>query len=148
MNIPQAALFMTLYENMKNYLFADGKSHIAGVFACAGISGAIASGITTPMDVVKTRLQTQTEECKILRSKDLEAIIKITGCRKPVCRRSGENPCGKPRYCTIKGTIKLIIKEEGFKSMYSGMFHRMMYVLPGAAVSWGAYEYIKSLLIN
>ena len=73
MNIPQAALFMTLYENFKSYYYSDGNVTMSGYFSCAGIAGAISSGITTPLDVVKTRLQTQTEESNFVENKSSDA---------------------------------------------------------------------------
>ena len=146
MNVPQAAFFMTIYVILKSYVFSDKKIGLAGYFACAGIAGAISSGITTPMDVVKTRLQTQSEKSSVFLAENSELSIKYVGCTKPECQTFDENSCKKPRYCTIRGTVKLIIQEDGFKAFYRGVIPRMLFVLPGAAVSWSTYEYIKSLL--
>ena len=107
MNVPQAAFFMTIYENLKSYVFSDKKIGLAGYS---------------------------------------ELSIKYVGCTKPECQTFDENSCKKPRYCTIRGTVKLIIQEDGFKAFYRGVIPRMLFVLPGAAVSWSTYEYIKSLL--
>lgn len=140
MNVPQAALFMTFYENFKSYLFKDGNVTMLGYFGCAGLAGAISSGLTTPMDVIKTRLQTQTEQSSVLYNDSLQ---KYSRCVKPEC---DENGCRKPRYCTIRGTIELIIKQDGYSAFFRGIIPRMMFVLPGAAVSWSTYEYIKGII--
>ena len=147
MNVPQAAFFMTIYENLKSLLFSDGKISMLGYFGCAGLAGAISSGVTTPMDVIKTRLQTQREQSPLYFTQNSEAILKFSGCTKPECQAIEENGCKKPRYCTARGTVKLIYEEGGFSAFFRGVVPRMLFVLPGAAVSWSAYEYIKSLLV-
>jgi solute carrier family 25 iron transporter 28/37 len=147
MNIPQAALFMTIYENLKSYLFPDGNVGIMGYFACAGIAGGLSAGITTPMDVVKTRLQTQTEESNIFSKLD-HSKIKFTGCKKPECKVNDTEACREPRYCSVKKTVRLILEEDGALAFYRGVLPRMLLFLPGAAVSWSVYEHIKTLLVS
>ena len=146
MNVPQAALFMTIYENLKSQLFHDREVSITGYFGCAGLAGAISSGITTPMDVIKTRLQTQSEKSSLISKEKTQELLKHSGCSKPECLAQEDKACVKPRYCTIRGTVRLILKEEGIMAFYRGLIPRMMFVLPGAAVSWTTYEYIKTLL--
>lgn len=143
MNIPQAALFMTIYENLKSHIFHDGNVSIFGYFTCAGFAGAFSAGITTPMDVIKTRMQTQNE--KSLLFDHTNGFLKYSGCQKPECQEE-QKTCVKPRYCTIRGTVKVILEENGWSAFYRGFIPRMMFVLPGAAVSWSTYEHIKTLL--
>jgi solute carrier family 25 (mitochondrial iron transporter), member 28/37 len=136
MNVPQAALFMTFYENLKSVLFRDGKISIAGYFSCAGVAGALSAGITTPMDVVKTRMQTQ----------GLVSSVFSKECKETNCRPVQADKCPSPRYCSVIGTAKLIWKENGALAFYRGLVPRMMMFLPGAAVSWSVYEHVKTLL--
>jgi len=49
-------------------------------------------------------------------------------------------------YTDILSTIKLIIKEEGFKGFTKGMLPRMLNQAPSAAISWSTYEIAKSHL--
>jgi solute carrier family 25 iron transporter 28/37 len=128
MNVPQSALFMTFYENLKSFLFPDGKVSMAGYFTCAGIAGSVSAGLTTPFDVIKTRLQTQHEESKlVMKEKTVETQ-------------------GQAKYLGIRSTFKHIWQTEGLKGFYRGLVPRMMIFLPGAAISWSSYEYIKRLL--
>jgi solute carrier family 25 iron transporter 28/37 len=65
MNIPYGAIYFPMYEMSKkffNKLFKNENedNHVAYVHTLAGgFAGVIASGITNPLDVAKTRLQTQ-----------------------------------------------------------------------------------------
>lgn len=58
MNLPVSALFMTLYENIKSQVFPSGNVSLLGYFSCAGVSASMTAGLTTPIDVIKTRIQT------------------------------------------------------------------------------------------
>lgn len=126
--MPQAMLFMTFYENLKSQIFGTSNITTTGYFCCAGISAALAAGLTTPMDVIKTRLQTQRETCPIYNKKLQSYDMK------------------NPRYASVKNAISLIYLEDGIYGFIRGMAPRMMFVLPGAAVSWSVYEHVKSLL--
>lgn len=120
MNLPQAALFMTFYENLKSYLYPDGNVTMIGYFGCAGFSASLAAGFTTPLDVIKTRLQTQNEESPIYKNKEFHV---------------NQNEKGKPRYKNILETAKLIYVEDRYMGFYRGIIPRMMFFLPGSAVS-------------
>jgi solute carrier family 25 S-adenosylmethionine transporter 26 len=58
-NIPSAALRFVLYEELKYALYTSRGEDAVGswrLFAAGAVSGALASGFLTPMDVLKTRM--------------------------------------------------------------------------------------------
>ncbi|KAI8470861.1 MAG: mitochondrial carrier domain-containing protein [Monoraphidium minutum] len=83
-----------------------------------GAAGAAAAAATTPLDVVKTRLQTEGLHAGARRY-GTSAVI-------PVLRR--------------------IIQEEGASAAWRGVGPRVLFNAPSAAVCWGIYESLKSFL--
>jgi len=90
MNVPYNGILVACNDSLQRYLqvgragggreakLADAPWH----FLCAGISGAIAGAATTPLDVVKTRLQTQTDVSHASRSS-------VLGIARSIVRESG-----------------------------------------------------------
>lgn len=47
---------------------------------------------------------------------------------------------GIPKYTGLLQTLKLVIAEEGVRSLYGGLSAHLMRVIPNAAVMYGVYE--------
>ncbi|KAI8993138.1 mitochondrial carrier domain-containing protein [Pilobolus umbonatus] len=115
MSIPFQSIQFATYEYFRKVLNDDGgydpKTHaIAGALA-----GSIASSVTTPLDVVKTLLQT--------RGQSTDARIR--------------NASG------LIDAVHIIRDRYGYKGFFRGFKPRVLTHMPSAAISWSVYEYFK-----
>merc|ERR1711931_298338 len=121
MNIPFGICHFTCYEYMQNYLnkdrLYDPKSHLIS----GSIAGAFAAGITTPLDVCKTLLNTQQCDC-IVKSNNKSNIIGIVNC------------------------MKIIYKCKGLRGFFKGITARVIHQTPSTALSWSVYEFFKYVI--
>jgi len=63
---PFVGIYFVCYELGKKYFSAwqgvePDKMHLSLQLFCGGVSGAIAAGVTCPLDVIKTRIQVQSK---------------------------------------------------------------------------------------
>ncbi|KAI9261076.1 mitochondrial carrier domain-containing protein [Sporodiniella umbellata] len=115
MSVPFQSIQFSTYEYFRKKLKSEGydpKTHIIA----GAISGAVASSITTPLDVVKTVLQTRGTD---------PSIQHITGFRQ---------------------AAGLIVSRYGLCGLFRGFKPRILTHIPSTAISWGVYEYIKWII--
>jgi len=128
MNVPFTGVLVASNESLKLLLKArQGEadttlSTAPAYFACAGLSGAVASALTSPLDVVKTRLQTQ-------------EVVLSGGLTSKLLQPQG-----------ILTVARAIVQEEGLRGMFRGAVPRMLLSAPAAAISWGTYETVRKAL--
>lgn len=123
MECPFYAVLVAANESFKTHIQAEGRSALGWHFVTAGLSGILASAVTQPLDVIKTRLQTQ------------EALL-------------GNCTEGHVKYRGLIPTATSIWKEEGSRSFFRGTLPRMAFAAPSAAMCWGTYEVIKHSLVG
>lgn len=106
---------------------SDGKPVAPPVLAkvLSGVlSGAFASGVFTPMDVVKVRMQADV---------------------------GGTGPDGKPlppRYRHVVDALRVISASEGWRGLYKGVSPTMQRAAVVAAVELASYDECKSFLVR
>jgi len=117
MNIPYSGLNFTSYEFFKKFYLRGSEEHSNVINTAAGASaGIVSASLTNPLDVARTRLQTQTET---------QSYVK---------------------YRSMTQAMSTIWKEEGMRGMTSGIVPRVIFQSTSAAICWLSYEYIKKIL--
>lgn len=125
MNIPFQTLHFIVYEYAREKLNPsrsyDPKTHlIAGATA-----GAVASAVTTPLDVAKTLLNTQES-----------GVVAIVG-----------KPRGHVLYVSgMLNAFRTIYRMRGLTGYFQGLQARVVYQMPSCAICWSVYEFFKYAL--
>ena len=137
-NLPYGMIMVTTNEYLREKLSQQSGSQVLDVkttlMAGSG-AGMVAAAFTTPLDRVKTRLQTQG----------------LTNIMTPAsCERVSVN-CPKmsaPKYEGLADAAKSIVREEGWIGLFRGMTPRLMTHTPAIAISWTSYEMMKMYLMS
>ncbi|KAK2984593.1 hypothetical protein RJ640_018971 [Escallonia rubra] len=122
MNAPFTAVHFATYEAVKKALCEvssdkASEERILVHLTAGGAAGALASAVTTPLDVVKTRLQCQ-----------------------GVCGADRFNSG------SIRMALKQIVAKEGPTALLQGLKPRVLFHTPAAAICWSTYEAMKKFL--
>ncbi|KAJ1821364.1 S-adenosylmethionine transporter [Coemansia sp. RSA 2671] len=119
--IPFTCIQFPIYEYLKqSHTLRRGrpiKSWEAAV--CGSLAGGTAAALTTPLDVVKTRV--------MLSTKGMGAHLEYSG---------------------IVSTLTRIAREEGMRALFSGIVPRTIWISVGGFVFLGSYEKVKSMLLE
>lgn len=143
LGICESVLQFTLYEKMKRVAgssgyWGDGDMPPAASLLMGGTAKMVASIITYPHEVLRTRLrEVHTNRC---------------GCldfpRPPPAQSTLACPCSPAvldvscRYTGIVQAARLIVKEEGAAAMYAGMGVHLLRTVPNAAIMFMIVEVI------
>ena len=148
-DVPFSAFYWTSYEWIKVRLLRQGMHRVSAVrrrggdvdvayqrmlmwtsFMAGASSGMIAAVFTHPFDLVKTRRQI---EMYNLSPSDPTATTKSA---------SGSTPL-KGRAETF-GVLRLIVAEEGWRGLFTGLLARMSKIAPACAIMISTYELSKA----
>ncbi|XP_043696454.1 mitoferrin-like [Telopea speciosissima] len=122
MNAPFTAVHFATYEAVKKVLNEVSpenarEERLLVHITAGGAAGALAGAVTTPLDVVKTRLQCQGV--------------------------GGADTFGSS---SIRMALKQIVSKEGPQALLQGLKPRILFHAPAAAICWSTYEAMKSFL--
>jgi solute carrier family 25 iron transporter 28/37 len=119
MSVPFTAVQFTVYEQIKRFLNPKGEYSPLTHVVAGGLAGGIAAGVTTPLDVAKTLLQTRGS------SQDPE-IRKVGG---------------------MKDAFRIIWQRNGLKGFGRGLSPRVLTHMPSNALCWLSYEFFSEFVL-
>ncbi|KAG5518140.1 hypothetical protein PMAC_003326 [Pneumocystis sp. 'macacae'] len=120
MTIPFAAIQFLVYESSLNILNPQNTYNPISHIISGGIAGAVAAATTTPLDVVKTLLQTR----------GTSSDDKIRNCKG------------------LKGAIGIIYEKYGLEGFIRGIKPRVVTAIPSTAICWMSYEAGKEVWLR
>lgn len=122
MNVPFVSLHFIIYEGTQDLLNPDRVYNPRSHVLSGAAAGAIAAAATTPLDVCKTLLNTQSVGS---RSAGEGAIQVISG---------------------LPQAFATIYNYRGLRGFFSGASARMLAQSPATAISWSVYEFFKFVI--
>ncbi|KAL7155672.1 hypothetical protein ABFS83_03G092000 [Erythranthe nasuta] len=125
-NLPAGVLSYSSFEYLKAAVLRETqKANLEPLqsVCCGALAGAISASLTTPLDVVKTRLMTQGHG---------EAVNKVAA----------------EMYGGVRCTVKQILKEEGWVGFTRGMGPRVFYSACFSAIGYFAFETARLTILN
>ena len=169
MNLPFGAVTVASNESLKELLAGpNGEQSVFTYLRAGSGAGAIAATATTPLDMIKTRLQTQ----------QLKAVASGRGSVPQLSHHHGGGGLGflgqqtrkvmtvsatnselgaalaaasaesavPPRITGALDAARLIYREAGVLGFMRGMVPRLLVSTPSVAISWTTYEMAKGFL--
>ncbi|KAA1468822.1 mitochondrial carrier [Dentipellis sp. KUC8613] len=116
MTVPFTAAQFTVYEQVKTLINPTGEYSPASHMVAGGVAGAVAAGVTTPLDVAKTLLQTR-----------------------------GTSTDSEIRHCRgMLHAFKIIWQRDGLRGFSRGLTPRVVTHMPSNALCWLSYEFFKA----
>lgn len=119
MTVPFTALQFMAYESISKFMNTTGRYDPTTHCTAGGLAGGFAAGLTTPLDVIKTLLQTRGN------ATDPE-LRNVSG---------------------LWEAAKVIHRREGYKGYFRGLKPRIITTMPSTAICWSAYEMAKAFFI-
>ncbi len=176
MNIPYGIVMVPVNESARKILNPSGQYNISASMAAGCLAGGVAGAVTNPLDVVRTRLQTQNlEPCPTtlkLKTVISHVHVDVSSAKRPPQPHISSTPAQQQPgtllnkagfvikssyYSTLRSIIRApfegmmdvsrrIWLEEGARGFLRGMAPRVMVQAPAVAISWTAYEGMKTVL--
>lgn len=135
-NIPYGMIMVGTHEWCKQAWASPDVPAWQTVLAASSVAGFTAAAVTTPLDRIKTSLQTQALQPACLRTAKLREHCHLRKAPQAV------------RYTTFWQAAAHIAREEGVAGFWRGLAPRVLSHTPAVAISWTTYELAKQTLLQ
>jgi solute carrier family 25 (mitochondrial iron transporter), member 28/37 len=154
-NIPYGMVMVSTHESCKHALSSDNRPAWQTVLLASSFAGAMAAAITTPLDRIKTALQTKelTPVCHVeeTTSQVLRQEQATRSSIFPPRRISAGAPSSVARvarHATWWDAAARIYRAEGIVGFARGLVPRILSHTPAVAIGWTTYETVKHALFQ
>ena len=110
LGVAEGTIQWALYEQLKKWSSPSSDPSLSSTISAAGTAKLVASLITYPHEVIRTRLRQEPE------------------------------PGQARKYVGLVQTAKVVLRDEGFAALYGGLSAHLLRVVPNAAVMFSIYE--------
>ncbi|KAH9176653.1 mitochondrial carrier domain-containing protein [Lactarius sanguifluus] len=117
---PYVGINFAAYEALRGVITPPGKSSVTRKLTCGALAGSISQTLTYPFDVLRRKMQ-------------------VVGMRSGALGY---------QYNGALDAARVIIKTEGVRGMYRGLWPKFTCVAPSIATSFFTYELVKEFLLG
>ena len=148
-DVPFSALQLLLLEQGKRAYERANEGERSPPWAVAtmgGMSGGFAAALTTPLDVIKTRLMTQLPSRRAA-----AAAASASATASAVATSPAPVACIAPApvpYTGARDAFARIVREEGWRALFLGVQPRITWISIGGALFFGAYDVCCNTLVQ
>jgi solute carrier family 25 (mitochondrial aspartate/glutamate transporter), member 12/13 len=129
-DVPFSVVYFTLYGQIKDAMTRDSSEHLGPKALLSGaIAGTIAAGLSTPLDVVKTRVHSAARPTRMTGS-PLSVLAQFSRTEMQLLRTN----------------YRTIIQNEGHSALFKGVAPRCAIMAPLFAITMVCYETFKEYL--
>lgn len=136
-NVPYGMIMVGTNESLKELWTRSEDGHkslsLGTTLLASSAAGFVASAATTPLDRIKTLLQTQQMAPACWPTPPAHCPQKVAVAEAPVVH-------------TAYQALRLILQQEGAVGLFRGIVPRVISHTPAVAISWTTYETAKSAL--
>ena len=156
-NVPYGMIMVTTNESLKQIWTRssdDGMGHhepltLTTTLLASSAAGLVASAATTPLDRIKTLLQTQQMAPACWPTPPANCPRGVNVANAVAATKAGASASADP--LVLQNALQAcqhILRHEGPVGLFRGLVPRVMSHTPAVAISWTTYETAKSLLWN
>jgi len=116
---PYVGINFAAYEFLRGVITPPGKTSVPRKLSCGALAGSISQTLTYPFDVLRRKMQ-------------------VTGMKASVL---------DTKYNGALDALQSILRTEGLRGLYRGLWPNLLKVAPSIATSFFTYELVKDFLI-